>query len=63
MCNKFMSQTSTVQATKYNNANADGRTVQLRAARVEEGKIAELAKVQFESLSTDIQGKLNSAPQ
>jgi hypothetical protein len=57
-----MSQTSTVPSTKYNNANVDGRTIQLRAAHVEEGKIADLAKVQFESLSTDIQGKLNSAP-
>jgi hypothetical protein len=57
-----MSQTSTVPSAKYNNANVEGRTIQLRAAHVEEGKVAELAKVGFESLSADIQGKLNSAP-
>jgi hypothetical protein len=58
-----MSQTSTGASTKYNSSNVDERTTQLRAVHVEEGKIAELAKVRFESLSSDIQGKLNSAPQ
>jgi len=57
-----MSQTST-PATRYNDGNPEARTTQLRSAKVEEGKIVELAKSRFEQLSTDIQGKLNSAPQ
>jgi hypothetical protein len=57
-----MSQTSTV-ATRYNDGTPEVRTNQLRNAKVEEGRIAELAKSRFENLSTDIQGKLNNVPQ
>lgn len=57
-----MSQTSTA-ATRYNDGSSDARTTQLRSAKVEEGRIVELAKSRFEQLSTDVQGKLNSAPQ
>jgi len=57
-----MSQTSTV-ASRYNDGSSDARTSQLRNAKVEEGRIVELAKSRFEQLSTDVQGKLNSAPQ
>ena len=59
MCSVGMSQTSTV-ATRYNDGTPEVRTTQLRNAKVEEGRIAELVKSRFESLSTDIQGKLNS---
>lgn len=57
-----MSQTST-PASRYNDANAEVRTNQLRNAKVEEARIAELAKSRFEGLAVDIQNKLNSAPQ
>jgi len=57
-----MSQTSTA-ATRYNDGTPEVRTTQLRNANVEEGKIADLAKSRFESLSVDIQGKLNRSPQ
>lgn len=57
-----MSQTST-PATRYNDGSPEVRLTQLRSAKVEEGKIVELAKSRFEQLSTDIQGKLNSALQ
>jgi len=62
MCSDDMSQTSTA-ATRYNDGNPEVRTTQLRNAKVEEGKIVEMTKSRFEQLSTDIQGKLNSAPQ
>ena len=58
----IMSQTSTA-ASRYNDANAEVRTNQLRNAKVEEAKVAELAKSRFENLTTEIQNKLNSAPQ
>ena len=57
-----MSQTSTVQATKYNNANAEVRTTQLRNAKVEEAQILQLVKSRFENLAPDIQAKLNNSP-
>lgn len=57
-----MSQTSTA-ATRYNDGTPEVRTAQLRNAKVEEEKIAELAKSRFESLTTDVQGKLNSVQQ
>jgi hypothetical protein len=59
---KDMSQTST-PASKYNDGNPEARTTQLQSAKVEEGRIAELAKSRFEQLPSEIQGKLNSAPQ
>ena len=58
-CSDGMSQTSTV-ANRYNEATPEVRTTQLRNAKVEEGRIAELVKYRFESLSSDIQGKMNS---
>ena len=57
-----MSQTST-PASRYNDANAEVRTTQLRNAKVEEARIPELAKSRFEGLAAEIQNKLNSAPQ
>jgi hypothetical protein len=54
-----MSQTST-PASRYNEATPELRTTQLRNAKVEEGRIAELVKYRFESLNTEIQGKLNT---
>jgi hypothetical protein len=62
MCSDGMSQTSTA-ATRYNDGTSEVRSTQLRSAKVEEARIAELAKSRFEQLSTDIQSKLNSAPQ
>ena len=62
VCSEDMSQTSTA-VTRYNDGNLEARTTQLQSAKVEEGRIAELAKSQFEQLPTDIQSKLNSAPQ
>lgn len=56
-----MSQTSTI-ATKYNNGDVQARTTQLRNAKVEENQIANLVKSQFESLSSDVQAKLNNTP-
>jgi hypothetical protein len=53
-----MSQTSNA-ANRYNDANPETRTVQLRNAKVEEAQIAQLTKSRFENLSTDIQAKLN----
>ena len=61
-----MSQTSTATptpATRYNDGNPEARTTQLRNAKVEEARIAELIKLRFEQLSTDVQGKLNSVHQ
>jgi len=57
-----MSQTPTVQATKYNDANAEVRTTQLRNAKVEEAQILQLVKSRFENLAPDIQAKLNNSP-
>jgi hypothetical protein len=54
-----MSQTQA--ATKYNEANADTRTSLLRAAKVDEGQIAALAKSRFDALPKDVQDKLNSS--
>lgn len=56
-----MSQTSTT-AAKYNNGNVEARTSQLRNAKIEENQIANLVKSQFESLSSDVQAKLNNTP-
>ena len=57
-----MSQTSpTPAATRYNDGNPEARTTQLQSAKVEEGKIAELAKSKFEQLPSEVQSKLNSA--
>ena len=54
-----MSQTS--NATKYNDASPEVRTTQLRNAKVEESQISNLVKSRFESLSTEVQAKLNSS--
>lgn len=51
----------TTISTKYNDGNAEARTVQLRSAKVEESQIANLVKSSFESLPTDAQNKLNAA--
>lgn len=59
MGSNVMSQTSTA-SNRYNEATPEVRKTQLRNAKVEEGRIADLANSRFESLSQDIQGKLNS---
>lgn len=50
----------TTQSIKYNDGNADARTTQLRAAKVEESQIANLVKSRFEQLPADAQSKLNA---
>jgi hypothetical protein len=45
----------------YNNANAEERTKQLHNAKVEESKIQEWSKTQFENLPQPVQEKLNAA--
>jgi hypothetical protein len=45
--------------TTYNNANADERAKQLRAAKIEESQIQELSRTQFENLPQPVQEKLN----
>ncbi len=45
----------------YNNANAEERTKQLHNAKVEESKIQEWSKTQFESLPQPVQEKLNAS--
>jgi len=54
----WMSQTT--KATRYNDATPEARTTQLRNAKVEENQISELAKSKFESLSPEVQAKLNN---
>ena len=44
----------------YNNANAEERTKQLHNAKVEESKIQEWSKTQFENLPQPVQEKLNA---
>jgi hypothetical protein len=45
----------------YNNANAEERTKQLHNAKVEESKIHEWSKTQFENLPQPVQEKLNAS--
>jgi hypothetical protein len=45
----------------YNNANAEERTNQLRHAKVEESRIQEWSKTQFENLPQPVQEKLNAS--
>jgi hypothetical protein len=45
----------------YNNANAEERTKQLHNAKVEESKIQEWSKTQFENLTQPVQEKLNAS--
>jgi len=54
-----MSQPSTAE-NRYNDANPEARTTQLRNAKVEEVQIGKLANSRFENLSPEIQAKLNS---
>ena len=44
----------------YNNVNAEERTKQLHNAKVEESKIQEWSKTQFENLPQLVQEKLNA---
>jgi hypothetical protein len=48
------------QAT-YNNANVEERTKQLRNAKVEESRIQEWSRTQFENLPQPVQEKLNTS--
>jgi hypothetical protein len=45
----------------YNNANAEERTKQLRNVKVEESRIQELSRAQFENLPQPVQEKLNAS--
>jgi hypothetical protein len=45
----------------YNNANAEERTKQLRNAKVEESRIEEWSRTQFENLPQPVQEKLNAS--
>jgi hypothetical protein len=45
----------------YNSANAEERTKQLRNAKVEESRIQEWSKTQFENLPQPVQERLNAA--
>jgi hypothetical protein len=45
----------------YNNANAEERTKQLRGAKVEDSRIQEWSKTQFEDLPQQVQEKLNAS--
>jgi len=45
----------------YNNANAEERTKQLRSAKVEEARIQEWSRTQFENLPQPVQEKLNAS--
>ena len=45
----------------YNNANAEERTKQLYNAKVEESRIEEWSKTQFENLPQPVQEKLNAS--
>lgn len=45
----------------YNNANAEERTKQLRNAHVEESKVQEWSRTQFENLPQPVQEKLNAS--
>jgi hypothetical protein len=45
----------------YNNANAEERTKQLRNAQVEESRIQEWSRTQFENLPQLVQEKLNAS--
>jgi hypothetical protein len=45
----------------YNNANAEERTKQLQNAKVEESRIKEWSKTQFENLPQPVQEKLNAS--
>ena len=47
--------------TTYNNANAEERAKQLRDAKVEESKIQELSRTQFENLPQPVREKLNAS--
>jgi hypothetical protein len=49
------------QLTTYNNANAEERTKQLRSAKVEESRIQEWSRTQFENLPQPVQEKLNAS--
>ena len=48
-------------ANNNNNANAEERTKQLHNAKVEESKIQEWSKTQFENLPQPVQEKLNAS--
>ena len=54
-----MSQTSNA-ANRYNDGNTEARTTQLRNAKVEESQIGNLVGSRFESLTPEIQAKLNN---
>jgi hypothetical protein len=45
----------------YNNSNAEERTKQLRNAKVEESRIQEWSRTQFENLPQPVQEKLNAS--
>ncbi|MFL6494502.1 MAG: hypothetical protein ACJ70N_06835 [Nitrososphaera sp.] len=45
----------------YNNANGEERTKQLRNAYVEESRIQEWSRTQFENLQQPVQEKLNAS--
>jgi hypothetical protein len=49
------------QITTYNNANTEERTKQLRNAKVEESRIQEWSRTQFENLPQPVQEKLNAS--
>jgi hypothetical protein len=52
---------SMTQITTYNNANTEERTKQLRNAKVEESRIQEWSRTQFENLPQPVQEKLNAS--
>ncbi|HEU4447001.1 MAG TPA: hypothetical protein VFR94_20175 [Nitrososphaeraceae archaeon] len=45
----------------YNKANAEERMKQLRSARVEESRIQEWSRTQFENLPQPVQERLNAS--
>jgi hypothetical protein len=45
----------------YNNANAKERTKQLRRVNVEESRIQEWSRTEFENLPQPVQEKLNAS--
>ena len=57
----YGSATYVMTQLTYNNANAEERTKQLHNARVEESKIQEWSRTQFENLPQPVQEKLNAS--
>jgi hypothetical protein len=45
----------------YNNANAEERTKQLRSVKVEESRIQEWSRTQFENLPQPVQERLKAS--